>query len=194
MAQYFSEQPTVGSKRASVQLALPDMTLSLITDRGVFSHGAIDVGTKLLLQEAPTPRGPVTVDLGCGYGPIACVLARRAPTSSVWAVDVNERARELCALNAAEFANVRVIAPDDWPEGLTIDTLWSNPPIRVGKAELHAVLTVWLARLSPTGSAVLVVQRHLGADSLAEWMSALGYQVTRMCSRQSYRLLEVRAA
>ena len=191
MAHYFSDQPSIASKRASVALVLPDLSLTLTTDRGVFSHGAIDVGTKLLLQEATAPHGPNAVDLGCGYGPIACVLARRAPDATVWAVDVNERARELCALNAAGLTNVRVIEPAEWPEGLTVDTLWSNPPIRVGKAELHALLTTWLARLSPDGSAVLVVQRHLGADSLANWVETLGFEVTRLCSRQGYRLLRV---
>ncbi len=79
---------------------------------------AIDPGTKYLLLDAPAP--PATgsfVDLGCGYGPIACTLARRAPGATVWAVDVNSRARELCAENAARAGatNVRVVAPDQVP-------------------------------------------------------------------------------
>ena len=41
------------------------------------------------------------MDLGCGYGPIALTLARRHPSATVWAVDVNERALELCRANAA---------------------------------------------------------------------------------------------
>ena len=40
------------------------------------------------------------LDLGCGYGPIAVALARRAPGARVWALDVNERAVALCAENA----------------------------------------------------------------------------------------------
>ena len=49
----------------------------------------------------PCPAAPV-LDLGCGYGPIALTLARRNPAVTVWAVDVNERARDLCAENARD--------------------------------------------------------------------------------------------
>ena len=38
--------------------------------------------------------------------------------------------------------------------------LWSNPPIRIGKAALHALLPRWLTRLAPDGAAVLVVQKQ----------------------------------
>lgn len=112
----------------------------------------------------------------------------------MWAVDVNERARALTAANAdaAGLTNVRVCAPEELPEDLRFSTVWSNPPIRVGKAALHELLLRWLRRLD--GSAVLVVQRHLGSDSLARWLSEQGYGVERLLSRAGYRLLEVRPA
>lgn len=100
---YFASRPEVASHPRTTTLALPDLNVELATDRGVFSYGAIDPGTKLLLLSGPTPgeSQQVLVDLGCGYGPIAITLALRAPHAQVWAVDVNERARELCRLNAA---------------------------------------------------------------------------------------------
>lgn len=192
--QYFEPQPAVASRRSSVRLALPDLTLTLTTDRGVFSHDAVDAGTRLLLLEAPAPpAGGTFLDLGCGYGPIACTLSRRAPAATVWAVDVNERARALCAQNAAAAgaAGVRVAAPDEVPAEVRFDLVWSNPPIRIGKAALHALLDRWLGRLVPGGRAVLVVQKHLGADSLAAWLGERGYAVERLVSRQGYRLLGV---
>jgi 16S rRNA (guanine1207-N2)-methyltransferase len=192
--QYFQPRPDVASRPLGVTLALPDLSLKLDTDRGVFSNGAVDAGTKLLLLSAPTPppAGDL-LDLGCGYGPIALTLARRAPAATVWAVDVNERARTLCALNAAAnaVANVRVAAPDEVPADVSFAAIWSNPPIRIGKAALHTLLETWLARLAPGGVAVLVVQKHLGADSLAEWLTGEGWRVDRIASRQGYRILEV---
>ena len=194
---YFAAEPTVPSSTRTTRLALPDVTLTLTTDRGVFAHGGVDAGTKLLLLEGPSvpSRGDV-LDLGCGYGPIACTLARRSPSATVWAVDVNERARALCAHNAAanNVANVRVVAPDDVPADVTFAAIWSNPPIRVGKAALHEVLAAWLGRLAPGGTAHLVVQRHLGADSLAAWLGREGWTVVRRASRQGYRLLDVTPA
>jgi 16S rRNA (guanine1207-N2)-methyltransferase len=192
---YFDDDPQAPSRPASVRLDLPDRSLTLGTDRGVFSADRVDPGSKYLLLEAPTPPASGTfVDLGCGYGPIACTLAARSPGATVWAVDVNARARALCQANvdAHALTNVQVVAPDDVPADLAVDLLWSNPPIRIGKAALHDLLAGWLARLAPTGQAVLVVQKHLGADSLQRWLSAEGYEVARLGSRTGYRLLEVR--
>lgn len=179
----------------TARLALPDTTFDLVTDSGVFARGGIDPGTKLLLLEAPAPSASGDLlDLGCGYGPLALALARRAPDATVWAVDVNRRARELTAANAtaAGLPNVRVCAPEEVPGDVRFATIWSNPPIRIGKAALHDLLDHWLGRLTPGGSAILVVHKHLGADSLAHWLDEHGHPTTRLRSRGGYRLLDVR--
>ena len=191
-SHYFDDDPSVASRRQSIRLTLPDLSLRLTTDRGTFSPDRIDTGTKLLLLEGPPP--PVTghlLDLGCGYGAIAATLAARSPCATVWAVDVNERARQLCSENTAAFGNVTVVAPEEVPDDVWFDAIWSNPPIRIGKPALHALLATWLARLVPSGAAELVVQRHLGADSLSGWLEAQGYNVRRLASRQSFRVMEV---
>lgn len=191
--QYFERKPPSPSKPSTVTLALPDLTLSLTVDRGVFSGLGVDPGTRYLLLEAPAPppEGEL-LDLGCGYGPIAITLASRSPGATVWAVDVNERALALCAANAADagLSNVRVAADVD--EGVELDAIYSNPPIRVGKSALHDLLATWLHRLAPGGHAYLVVQKHLGADSLARWLGEQGWAVDRLGSRVGYRLLDVR--
>jgi 16S rRNA (guanine1207-N2)-methyltransferase len=192
--QYFESSPTVASTPVTVPLVLPDLTVDLHSDRGVFASSHIDVGTKLLLIEGPPPPAEgELLDLGCGYGPIAVTLAHRAPASTVWAVDVNERARALCAQNASllDLPNVRVVAPEDLPPDLRFAAVYSNPPIRIGKAALHAVLADTLGRLARDGFAVLVVSKHLGADSLARWLGSRGFDAERTTSRQGYRLLRV---
>jgi len=189
---YFDAVPTSASAPRTVSLALPDLTISLQTDRGVFSAEHVDPGTKVLLSTvAPPPAGDL-LDLGCGYGPIAVVLGLRAPTSRVWAVDVNERARQLAVVNAAAAGarNVTVAAPEAVPEELRFAALYSNPPIRIGKDELHRLLDAWVPRAAVSW---MVVSKHLGADSLARWMAdERGWTVTRLASRVSYRVLEVR--
>jgi 16S rRNA (guanine1207-N2)-methyltransferase len=196
--QYFSDRPRSRSARRQVRLELPDLTLTLTTDAGVFSADRIDPGSRVLLLESPrpTPQMGQILDLGCGYGSIALALAARAPDATVWAVDVNERARGLCAENAEAngLTNVRVVAPDELPDDVALDGLWSNPPIRIGKQELHALLERWLARLVPDGRAWLVVQKHLGSDSLATWLERSGWPTRRLASRQGYRVLEVDAS
>jgi 16S rRNA G1207 methylase RsmC len=171
------------------------LDLELQADRGVFGSKAIDLGTMTLLKEGPPPpqTGEV-LDLGCGYGPIAITLARLAPATRVWAVDINQRALELTRVNSetAQTPNVSVAAPDDVPEDVRFDAIYSNPPVRVGKAALHDLLLRWLPRLGRGGVAYLVVQRNLGSDSLAKWLAEQGYQVSRLKSKKGYRILEVR--
>lgn len=193
MSQYFDAEPSVTSAERTVELVLPDLHASLVTDRGVFSADQVDTGTKLLLLDGPppTPGDRVVVDVGCGYGPIAYSLAARNPEATVYAVDVNERARELCRRNTEQLGNVIVAAPDEVPTDLVVDRVWSNPPIRIGKPKLHGLLDHWLGLLGPSGSAHLVVQRHLGADSLHRWLEQRGWTVHRRMSKKAYRLLDV---
>jgi len=205
MPQYFDEQPAAASDEGTVELSIAGRTLTLATDAGVFSRRRVDPGTEVLLRKAPPP--PVTgtvLDLGCGYGPIACAIAVQSPDAVVWAVDVNERARELTARNALAHGldNVRVSAPDDVPADVAFDAIFSNPPVRIGKDAMHELLERWLARLAPRdpdehvtvpsgGRAFLVVQRHLGADSLQQWLQREGYLSERLASRKGYRVLVV---
>ena len=210
---YFNAHPVVPSQRRNVRVQLPDLSFEIETDAGVFSHGRVDAGSKILLLEAPTlPETGNFLDLGCGAGPLALTMAMRRPRAQIWAVDINERARTLTNDNAHRLGldNVRVWSPEDILEqtdqrsttfdvmsttfdvmSTTFDVIWSNPPIKVGKVALHTLLSTWLARLSPQGVAVLVVHKNLGSDSLANWLTAQGWLVTRIASRQGYRVLTV---
>lgn len=194
-SHYFSAHPDTASEPGVVRLHLPDVSLELATDRGVFARNVVDPGTKLLLLHGPeaTATDRELVDLGCGYGPIALTLAHRNPHARIWAVDVNDRARSLCRANAEAngLGNVTVIAPEDFPSDLRVDRIWSNPPIRIGKTALRELLTSWLDRLGPDGTAHLVVQKHLGSDSLHRWLEQAGWPTTRRRSQSAYRLLDV---
>lgn len=192
VSHYWSENPEVASSTETVDVALPDVAFSMLTDRGVFSHGHLDTGTSLLLREAPTPPPDGhLLDLGCGSGPIALTMAKRSPDATVWAVDTNERARSLTAANAERngVEGLRVAAPDEVPDDVEFGAIWSNPPIRIGKAALHDLLLAWLPRLTPDGHAVLVVQKHLGADSLQRWLAGQGFPTERIASKAGFRLL-----
>ena len=151
-SHYFEARPAVASRPRTVRLRLAGLDLELQSDRGVFGSKGVDLGTMVLLREAPAPPpGGELLDLGCGYGPIAIVLARHAPKARVWAIDVNERALELTRANAAvaEASNVSVCLPGEVPAEVRFDAIYSNPPVRVGKGPLHRLLLEWLPRLKP---------------------------------------------
>src|SRR6266850_2141104 len=193
-AHYFDPTPVVESKPRKVHLHVGELALELQADRGVFGSRGVDLGTLVLLKEAPPPpsRGDI-LDLGSGYGPIA--LARQAPEARIWAVDINERALELTRTNATAAAvpNVNAHPPAEIPHELRFEAIYSNPPVRIGKAALHELLLTWLRRLRPDGRAYLVVQRNLGADSLAAWLATEGYEVRRLKAKKGYRVLEVKS-
>lgn len=191
---YFSEEPEVESARKRIAVTLPDGSFEMETDTGVFSHGRVDAGTKFLLLEAPElPERGDLLDLGCGAGVIALTMARRRPECRVWAVDVNARARRLTSDNAATLGlrNVTVAAPEEVPDDVSFAAMWSNPPIKVGKSELHDMMRRWLPRLSTDGVGVLVVNKNLGSDSLQKWLTEQGHPTKRLASRQGFRLLRV---
>jgi 16S rRNA (guanine1207-N2)-methyltransferase len=177
-----------------VHVILPDLHLVLGTDSGVFSPRRLDPGTRLLLDVAPPPPAAGNhLDLGCGYGPLALTIAARAPAARVWAIDVNTRALALTAANAARagLTNVTCSLPDGPGLPTQLDVIWSNPPVRIGKTALHALLTGWLDRLAPGAAAYFVVQRNLGSDSLQRWLAESGWNAERAAARVGYRVLRV---
>jgi 16S rRNA (guanine1207-N2)-methyltransferase len=192
---YFSNAPSVASNPKTVQMLVAGSEVTLETDAGIFSHDRIDPGTQVLLRTVPVPPPSGNLlDLGCGYGPIAIYIALQAPGALVYAVDINERALEVARRNAESngATNVRTHLPEEIDPDLRLDAIYCNPPIRVGKAALHEMLELWLNRLSPAGTAYLVVQKHLGSDSLAEWLRESGYEVERLASKRAYRVFAVR--
>ena len=190
---YFSAEPGSAFEPAPVEATVWGQTLRLQTASGVFARGRLDIGTAVLFERtSPPTSGTCLLDLGCGYGVIAIALALVRPDAEVWAVDVNERALELTRRNADACGvgdRVRTATPDRVPDGLVLDAIWSNPPIRVGKAELHAMLQLWFARLAAGGEAVMVVGKNLGADSLQRWLSEQGYPTERLSSAKAFRVL-----
>jgi 16S rRNA G1207 methylase RsmC len=191
---YFDERPGGTDDRREVRFTAWDHELVCTTGAGVFSGDHLDHATRVLLESEAPPSGTV-LDLGCGWGPIALAVAVASPSATVWAVDVNERARELTALNAERLGvadRVHVAAPEEVPPEVRFDAIWSNPPIRIGKPALHALLLQWLDRLADDGTARLVVGRNLGADSLHRWLVDQGRPTERTASSKGFRVLAVR--
>lgn len=192
---YFTAQPASAAERRTIAVRLAGRDVEVETAGGIFSPGRIDLGTSVLLRHVPAP--PATgdlLDLGCGWGPLALTMALESPDARVWAVDVNERALDLVRTNARRLGltNVEGVRPDEVPDDVVFAGCWSNPPIRVGKDVLHQLMRTWVPRLGDGAVAHLVVQRNLGADSLAAWLDReLGVRVERRASAKGFRVLDV---
>lgn len=195
--QYFAADPQSKDVRRKLHVTLRGNEADVEVSNGVFSGSRLDLGTSVLLRQAPEPPEEGSfLDLGCGWGPIALTLGFESPKAEIWALDVNERALELTRRNAEinGVGNVRTVLADDIPSDKTFDLIWSNPPIRVGKEVLHELLMTWLPRLNNGGAAYLVVQKNLGSDSLIPWLASHlgdGYEVGKYASSKGFRVIEV---
>lgn len=194
-SHYFSENPTGAFEPRPVPVELAGRQVSVLTAPGIFSPGGVDKGTRILLDQAPEPGGERLLDIGCGWGPITLTLAMLAPEAQVYGVEVNSRSAQLTRMNAERLGlgNITVSSPEALDESLTFDTIWSNPPIRVGKEVLHEIMQTWLPRLAPGGNAYLVVQKNLGSDSLQKWLVQTfpELETSRYATSKGFRILRV---
>jgi 16S rRNA G1207 methylase RsmC len=194
---YFSQEPKSEYQPKQIELDVAGEVFQVSTASGIFSPLRLDVGTSVLIDHLElAPKDGNILDLGCGWGPIALNLAKHSPKAKVWAVDVNSRSLELTAENAKTLglSNIQTATPESVEPDIKFSGIWSNPPIRIGKKELHGLLLTWLPRLEKGGSAYLVVQKNLGSDSLQKWLTETlieGYEVSRLTSIKTFRIIKV---
>ncbi|NGZ86222.1 methyltransferase [Duganella aceris] len=121
---------------------------------------------------APSRQVRRAVDIGCGAGPGAITIALKLPQTEVWAVDINPKALELTACNAAlaGIGNLH-IAHSDLLQGVDgwFDLIVANPPFMIGVGNrLYcdgggvlgeglsvAIVNAALERLAPGGRLVM---------------------------------------
>ena len=126
--------PDLQSLAQRFELQLADGPLQVLSLPGVFSHGRLDRGSALLLDQLNgLPQGHL-LDFGCGAGVLGATLKRRYPQSQVSMLDVDAFAVESSRLTlAANGLEAEVIAGDGIdaaPAGLS--AIISNPPFHTG--------------------------------------------------------------
>lgn len=172
-----ARSPRVGEEQARWPRRRHDVSL----DIDVLAHGAafagarVDVGTRFLLEnvDAMRPGARSALDLGCGTGVIASVLARRRAELSVLASD--QSAAAVASARATAEANgvgdrVRVVRDDAASEvpGASVDLVVLNPPFHIGNT-VHAGIA---EKLFAAAGRVLAP----GGELWTVWNSPLGYR------------------
>jgi 16S rRNA G1207 methylase RsmC len=128
----------------------------------------------LLIDQIEVAPSDDCLDIGCGYGPLAVVLAQLAPQGTVHAVDKDFMAVEYTAKNAElnKLPNVKAYLSNGLahvPADQKFDIIVSNIPAKIGGELLNIMLTDAHTRLHPGGKLYVVtisglkdyMKRHL---------------------------------
>ena len=76
---YFVEEPDAPSQPREISAEVRGKRLSFVTDRGVFSYGHVDAGSRLLAEQMQLPEDGDLLDWGCAWGLIGVVAATLRP-------------------------------------------------------------------------------------------------------------------
>jgi 16S rRNA (guanine1207-N2)-methyltransferase len=136
----------------------PDLGLTVCAHGAAFAGTRIDLGTRALLRALPRlePDAGPALDLGCGTGVLATVLAGGRPGPAVLATDQSAAAVASARATAAAngLAGRVPVTRDDAAAGIadrSVDLVVCNPPFHLGAA----VVTTAADRLFAAAGRVL---------------------------------------
>jgi len=193
-SHYFTPAPPTPVRERTIRFEDGGREYRFRTAAGVFSRGAVDRGTRLLLEAVDSAGAGTILDLGCGYGALGIVMAARAPGAQVTLVDINPRATALATANIRDnaVANAEARTGDGCaPVGdARFDLILLNPPIRAGRAVVLRLLGEACAHLAPGGRFYLVARTSQGARTLARCMGEVFGRVREVERGGGFRVYE----
>lgn len=182
---YFSPSSPLNYTSRQIEATINGLTLRFATGDGVFSKGALDEGSRLLIETAlqhnaeaqSWPENAHLADLGCGWGAISCFAAALAPQTLVFGCDINERAVALAHQNARlnELQNAFFWCGDGLASAKNefFDVIFCNPPVRAGNETIARLFDQAHRCLKPNGELWVVLRTAQGAKS---WQKRLKNQ------------------
>ena len=156
-------KPTIEQLKQDIvfDAVLAQTTLKFRTTWGLFSPREIDEGTRLLLNHLEVGLADVSLDLGCGYGPIGCWIAANSPTGKIHMVDRDYLAVEYSNTNAYfnGLKNCKAYLSNGFsevPPEVRFNNIVSNIPAKVGRELLLIILVDAHKRLCSGGQIAVV--------------------------------------
>ena len=190
--QYFASNPKSPSDAKSFLLHWQGRDFSFYTDRGVFSKGELDRGSKVLLQAMPQEFSGRLLDLGCGWGGVGLLMKAFNPDAYITLCDINERAVSLAKRNAKQNELEAEVILSDGMENVTgsFDVIAFNPPIRAGKDTVYRLFSEAAKQLAEDGSMYIVIRKQQGAQSAYKYLITLFQSVQTISKEAGYKVFQ----
>ena len=188
--QYFIENPAVLTHERVLGLNIFGMEFKFLANNGLFSCDKVDAASILLLENIPALTGRL-LDLGCGYGTLGIVLAKKNQVNLTMS-DTNRIAVEYAARNAALNQVEAECVHSDGFENLSgrYDHIVLNPPIHAGKEVIYRLYAGAAAHLVPSGALYLVIQKKHGAESTLKVLREIFKECKTLYKRKGHYILQ----
>ncbi|MFT6779183.1 MAG: 16S rRNA (guanine1207-N2)-methyltransferase [Paraglaciecola sp.] len=164
----------LGKWQSEIEISAGGIDYKICSLPGVFNHGAIDLGTRVLLDNLPEIKMGRFLDFGCGAGVIGCYLGLKSPESEVVMSDVSALAIH-CSTESAKINNldIRVVASNGMMDVQgKFSAVYTNPPFHTGIQTDYSVTEGFITQLkqylTKGGSLTLVANKFLRYSELLE--------------------------
>ena len=183
--------------QSEIEISVGGLDYKICSLPGVFNHGAVDLGTRVLLDNLPEIKTGRLLDFGCGAGVIGCYLGLKSPESEVVMSDVSALAVH-CSKESANLNHINVkVVPSNGMMDVQgkFSAVYTNPPFHTGIQTDYSVTEEFIAQLkqylAKGGSLTLVANKFLRYSELLEQrFSAVGLiaQTTKFSLYQCTRI------
>lgn len=146
-----------------LKATIKDVELKFETTNDLFSPRNIDHGTLAMLSVIEFNEQDKVCDLGCGYGAVGILAAKRIGSENVTMIDNNEEAIEITKQNVAlnNLSDLDVVLSDGFSNVRETDftKIISHPPYHVDFSVPKSFIEKGFNRLKMNGALYMVTKR-----------------------------------
>lgn len=146
-----------------IKETIQGVTLQFETDSSLFSPAAVDRGTLAMLSAAEFQPEDVVLDLGCGYGVVGILAAKKTGAERVTMCDCEEAAVALSQQNAEKngVPGITILQSNGFEKVIRQDftVILSNPPYHTDFSVAKHFIEEGYRHLAEGGRMVMVTKR-----------------------------------
>lgn len=178
----------------SWSLGAGEKPISVVSLPGVFAHGRLDNGSRLLLDSLSKlkPGGKI-LDFACGSGLLGCALLSGSAGLELTLLDVSALAMESSRLTLEKNGLEATLLPSDGLSELRghYDWIISNPPFHRGISNDLQIAAAFFSAagtfLAKNGRIVIVCNRHL---PYKRWLQEYFEQVAKLDENAEFLIIQ----